>query len=329
MVYWNINQYYKLKFYRVRHYYFSILIKNISKSRRLLMNRRELIKNGLLLGSAATLPIKMFDNKLKEDAISDNQFKHSVSRWCFADIELEELCKFASKIGMHSIELTGPEEWAVMSKYNLTCAMGWDTYPTGVGLDNYYTNPDNHQLLYNYYKSLIPKAKEAGVNNLICLSGQRQGRSSHENLLNCKKGIDMVMPIFEDADITLSMEYLNSKVDHPDHQFDNMGWGITLCEMVDSPNFKILYDIYHAQIMEGDVVSTINKYHSYISHYHTAGVPGRHIIDNTQELNYKFIMQEIKKTGYTGFIGQEFIPNGNSIEDKLKSLKTAVEICNV
>jgi len=152
---------------------------------------------------------------------------------------------------------------------------------------------------------------------------------SLQGTINCKKGLKPVMKMAEDNGITISMEYLNSKVNHPDHQFDNMEWGVALCEMIDSPNFKILYDIYHAQIMEGDVVATIRKYSQYISHYHTAGVPGRHEIDETQELNYRFIMQEIKKTGYTGFIGQEFLPSGKTQAEKLAALKEAVAICEV
>ena len=256
-------------------------------------------------------------------------FKHSVSRWCYNDVPLEDLCKTVAEFGMHSIELTGPDEWEVMKKYGLTCAIGWDKYPEGVGLDNFYTNPDNHTPLEQYYQDLIPKAVKAGVKNLLAIAGQRQGRSDYQNLINCKKGLKPVMKMAEDNGITISMEYLNSKVNHPDHQFDNMEWGVALCEMIDSPNFKILYDIYHAQIMEGDVVATIRKYSQYISHYHTAGVPGRHEIDETQELNYRFIMQEIKKTGYTGFIGQEFLPSGKTQAEKLAALKEAVAICEV
>lgn len=255
-------------------------------------------------------------------------FKHSVSRWCYGKVPMEEFCQTVADFGMHSIELTGPEEWEVMKKYGLTCAIGWDKYPEGIGLDNFYSNPENHDALEQYYRDLIPKAVKAGVTNLIAIAGQRQGRTDYQNLINCKNGLQRVMKMAEDNGITISMEYLNSKVDHADHQFDNMEWGVALCEMLGSPNFKILYDIYHAQIMEGDVVATIRKYSDYISHYHTAGVPGRHEIDATQELNYRFIMEEIKKTGYTGFIGQEFIPSGATQKERLAALKEAVMICD-
>jgi hydroxypyruvate isomerase len=298
------------------------------------MNRRDAIKNTVLGASGVLLNSSLLasqnQSKMETEAmILEGTFKHSVSHWCYDKVPFEELCQTVKNFGMHSIELTGPEEWEVMKKYGLTCAIGWDKYPEGVGLDNFYSNIDNHDGLEIYFQNLIPKAVKAGVKNLICLSGQRQGRTDYQNLIHCKNGIKRVIGLAEDNGITISMEYLNSKVDHPDHQFDNMEWGVALCEMIDSPNFKILYDIYHAQIMEGDVVATIRKYHKYISHYHTAGVPGRNEIDATQELNYRFIMEEIKKTGYTGFIGQEFIPTGKTQTERLAALKKAVEICAV
>ncbi len=298
------------------------------------MNRRNLIKNSALATGGILLNTASFANKNNPNMENENlklkgNFKHSVSRWCYKKTPFTDLCKAVQSFGMHSIELTGPEEWEEMKDYGLTCAIGWDKYPPGIKLDNFYSNPDNHDALENYYKLLIPKAVKAGVKNLICLSGQKQGRTDYQNMINCRNGIQRIIGLAEDNGITISMEYLNSKVNHPDHQFDNMEWGVALCEMIDSPNFKILYDIYHAQIMEGDVVATIRKYHSYISHYHTAGVPGRHEIDDTQELNYRFIMEEIKKTGYTGFIGQEFVPTGKTEEEKLAALKESVLICDV
>lgn len=297
------------------------------------MKRRDALKataitsGGILLNLNCQAANNITDMENPKTSLKGT-FKHSVSRWCYNKIPLEEFCQVVSDFGMHSIELTGPEEWEVMKKYGLTCAIGWDKYPEGVGLDNFYTNPDNHDALEQYYRDLIPKAVKAGVKNLIAIAGQRQGRTDYENLINCKKGLSRVMKMAEDNDITISMEYLNSKVDHADHQFDNMEWGVALCEMIGSPNFKLLYDIYHAQIMEGDVVATIRKYADYIAHYHTAGVPGRHEINDTQELNYRYIMEEIKKTGYTGFIGQEFIPSGNTQADRLAALKEAVMICD-
>ncbi len=297
------------------------------------MDRRKAIKasslaaGGLVLSSATAC--KAATAAVATDQGLKGTFKHSVSRWCYGKLPLEQLCEAVQSYGMHSIELTGPDEWEIMKDYGLTCAIGWDKYPEGVSLDNFYSNPDNHDKLEEYFKALIPKAVKAGVDNLIVLSGKRQGRTDYQNLINCKNGINRIIGLAEDNGITISMEYLNSKVNHPDHQFDNMEWGVALCEMIDSPNFKILYDIYHAQIMEGDVVATIRKYADYISHYHTAGVPGRHEIDETNELNYRYIMEEIKKTGYTGFIGQEFVPSGETDEERLEALRQAVLICDV
>lgn len=297
------------------------------------MNRRNALRTTVLGGVGAlahgTATPQVQAQDFGSNTADSGSFKHSVSRWCYNDVPLAEFCQQVQTLGMHSIELTGPDEWVVMKEYGLTCAVGWDKYPEGVGLDNFYTNPDNHEPLEKYFRALIPKAKAAGVNNLICLAGQRQGRSDYENLVNCKKGIRRIIGMAEEYDITISMELLNSRVDHPDHQFDHMEWGVALCEMIGSDHFKILYDIYHAQVMEGDIVATIRKYADYISHYHTAGVPGRHEIDDTQELNYRFIMQAIKQTDYRGFIGQEFIPSGKNKEERLAALQQAVAICTV
>lgn len=298
------------------------------------MNRRTALKNtvlatGGLLASVGAQSAVLSSDLTKEKPKLKGRFKHSVSRWCYNDVSLPDLCKAVQSFGMHSIELTAPDEWAVMKEYGLTCAIGWDKYPEGVSLDNFYSNPANHDVLEAYFKKLIPKAVDFGIKNLICLSGKRDGRTDYENLLNCKKGLMRVMPIAEEYGVTISMELLNSKVNHKDHQFDRTEWGVVLCEMVASDNFKLLYDIYHAQIMEGDVVATIQKYHTYISHYHTAGVPGRHEIDDTQELNYRYVMQAIADTGYTGFIGQEFIPTGKTVEQRLAALQTAVKICDI
>lgn len=295
------------------------------------MTRRDLIKSSpLVFGTAMTGGLGLANqHKSAVDQVPGKSFRHSVARWCFGFIELEALCEVAVDIGLSSIELTGPAEWEVMERYGLTCAMGWDQYPDGVTLDNFMANPDNHEALVGYYSQLIPIAARAGVANVIALSGQRQGRSDYENLIHCKRVLDKVLPIAKDHDVTISMEILNSRIDHPDHQFDNMRWGVTLCDMMDSEHFKILYDIYHAQIMEGDVVRTIRQYQGYISHYHTAGVPGRHHIDDGQELNYRFIMKAIKDTGYRGFIGQEFIPAAETDAQKVEQLREAVQICEV
>lgn len=292
------------------------------------MKRRDAIRQATLVSTLLGLyPFADLHSRATRSE-SPAVLKHSVSRWCYSFLTMEELCQVAVDIGLESIELTGPREWAIMKEYGLTCAMGWDTYPDGVTLDNFACNPDNHDRLFTYYQDLIPVAADNGVDNLIILSGQRQRRSRQENLDHAASLLVRVLPMAQDYNITISIEYLNSKVDHPDHQFDHMQWGVDLCDRLDSDYFKILYDIYHAQIMEGNVVATIRKYSDYISHYHTAGVPGRHHIDDTQELNYPFIVQAIRDTGYRGYIGHEFIPTGESVPDKVSQLRQAVEICS-
>jgi hydroxypyruvate isomerase len=254
---------------------------------------------------------------------------HSACRWCYGDIPFEDLVKAAKNMGMGSIELTGPAEWEILKKHGLTAAIGWpdsDMWPKGMGLHNCFNTLANHDKLVEMYEMLIPKAAKAGIKNMITFSGNANGLSDEQGLLNCKKGIQRIIKTAEKHNVTITMELLNSKVDHKDYQCDNTEWGVVLAEMVGSDRFKLLYDIYHMQIMEGNVIANIKKYSEYISHYHTGGVPGRHEINDSQELNYPAIMKAIVETGYKGFVGQEFIPTA---KDKLASLKEGITICDV
>lgn len=251
------------------------------------------------------------------------KIKHSVARWCYESIPLEDLCKAAKGIGLTSIELTGPEEWSLLKKYGLTSAMPWGA---GLGIEKGFNNPALHDELIKSYTDIIPKVAAAGMDKIICFSGNRNGMSDEKGIENCAAGLKKLMPIAEKHKVTIVMELLNSKVNHKDYQCDHTPWGAALCDQVGSERFKLLYDIYHMQIMEGDVIATIKKYHPYIAHYHTGGVPGRNEIDETQELYYPAIMRAILDTGYTGYVGQEFIPKR---ENKLASLKQGVEICDV
>jgi hydroxypyruvate isomerase len=296
------------------------------------MNRRKVLKKTALAASLTMANPLISHIEAAETALGTElkgKINHSACRWCYQTIPFEDLCKAAKEIGLQSIELTGPEEWPILKKYGLTAAIGWGSYPEGMGLTNFFNNPKNHDALTTFYEDLIPKAANAGIKNLICFSGNRAGLNDYEGLLNCKKGIQKIIKTAEKYQITISMELLNSKVDHRDYQCDHTEWGAVLCEMVGSEYFKLLYDIYHMQIMEGDVIATIRKYHPYISHYHTGGVPGRHEIDETQELNYPLIMKTIVETGYKGFVGQEFIPTSKETAGKLASLKKAVQICDI
>jgi hydroxypyruvate isomerase len=248
---------------------------------------------------------------------------HSVCRWCYNDIPLEDLCKAAKKIGLQSIELTGPDEWPILKKYGLTSAM---PNGAGKGIADGFNDPNLHEELIKSYAEIIPKVASAGLKQIICFSGNRKGLDDEKGLENCAIGLKKLMPIAEKYKVTMVMELLNSKVDHKDYQCDHTAWGAALCDKVCSDRFKLLYDIYHMQIMEGDVIATIQKYQQYISHYHTGGVPGRNEIDKTQELNYPAIMKAIVETGFKGYVAQEFIPKR---EDKIASLTQGVEICDV
>ncbi|MFD2256329.1 hydroxypyruvate isomerase family protein [Luteolibacter algae] len=257
---------------------------------------------------------------------------HSVCKWCYKNVTLEELCIAAKDIGLQSIELLAPSDFALLNKYDLTCAMV--SFPTGttkdgekVGrIEKAFNRLEHHDTLQEIYEKELKACAEVGAKQLICFSGNREGMDDEQGLENCAIGLKRILPLAEKLGITLSMELLNSKVNHPDYMCDNTKWGVALADKIGSPNFKYLYDIYHMQIMEGDVISTIREKNEYFSHYHTGGVPGRHEIDESQELYYPAIMRAIVETGYTGFVGQEFIP---ARQDALGSLKQGVEICTV
>ena len=211
----------------------------------------------------------------------------------------------------------------MLKKYGLTCALPWGA---GMGIEKGFNNPEYHDELVKSYEEVIPKVAAAGYKQIICFSGNRNGLDDQKGLENCVVGLKRLMPTAEKYKVKMVMELLNSKVNHKDYQCDHTEWGVALCKAVDSEYFKLLYDIYHMQIMEGDVIATIQKYHPYIVHYHTGGVPGRNEIDETQELNYPAIMKAILDTGYKGFVAQEFVPKR---PDKLASLKQGVLICDV
>lgn len=248
--------------------------------------------------------------------------RHSVSQWCYSDIPLEDFAMACKTMGIESIELLKERDWPLIKKAGLKCAVG---YATEWGIPKGFNRIENHEKLIADYEAIIPKAAEAGVPNLICFSGNREGLNDNEGLINCAKGLRRLMPSAERYGVTLLMELLNS-YEHADYQCDKTAWGAALCEMVGSERIKLLYDIYHMQIMEGNIIDNITKYHNHIGHIHTGGVPGRNELDDTQELNYPAIMRAIVKTGYKGFVGQEFIP---SQKDKLLALQKCITICDV
>jgi len=249
--------------------------------------------------------------------------RHSVCRWCYDQIPLEDLCQAASRIGLHAIDLLEIQDFPVLEKSNLICSMV-SGVPGGImsGLNRL----ENHDRIVEFFQQATPVVARHGSPNMICFSGNRQGMSDEQGLEICALGLRRILPLFERYKLTLCMELLNSKYDHPDYMCDRTAWGVELCRQAGSERFKLLYDIYHMQLMEGDLINTIRKYHTYIGHYHTGGAPGRGEIDETQEIYYPAVMQAIIDTGFKGFVAQEFVPKR---PDALGSLTQAVQICDV
>jgi len=260
-------------------------------------------------------------------AITANGLKgninHSACYWCYNKIPLDEFLGNLKSIGVMAIDLVGPEDWPLLKKHGIHASMCWGA---GKGITEGWNDPKLHEELIADYAQMIPKVAEAGYTNLICFSGNRNGMNDLVGLNNCVEGLKKILPIAEKHGVVLQMELLNSKVDHKDYMCDNTLWGVELCRRLGSENFKLLYDIYHMQIMEGDVIRNIQDYHQYFGHYHTGGNPGRNEINDTQELFYPAIMKAILATGFKGHVAQEFIPTW---EDKIAALKEGVTICDV
>lgn len=287
--------------------------------------RRSIVKGAALLAAYESLGHRL--DAAEQAAPMKGHIQHSVCKWCYPKISLEDLCKAAREIGLGSIELLGPDDWPVLKKHGLTCAMTTAPTVNGIGaIPKSFNRVENHDTLVGVYSEWIPKAAAMGIENIICFSGNRDGMDDEKGLENCAIGLKRLMPLAEKHKVTIVMELLNSKVNHKDYMCDHTAWGVELCKRVGSERMKLLYDIYHMQIMEGDVIATIRKYHPYFAHYHTGGVPGRNEIDETQELHYPAIVKAIIDTGFKGFIAQEFIPKR---PDALASLKQGVQICDV
>ena len=285
-------------------------------------------RNALQAATAAAVSLSARLQAADSAAGLKGRVNHSVCKWCFPNVPLEELCKAGKEIGLGSIELLGPNDWPMLKKYNLTCAMAsGPALPGGMGsIPKAFNRVEHHDQLVEGYTQQLTQAKEAGLTNVICFSGNRDGLPDEKGIENCATGIKRLMSHCERLKINLVMELLNSKVNHKDYQCDHTEWGVELCKRVGSERFKLLYDIYHMQIMEGDVIATIRKHNQYIAHYHTGGVPGRHEIDETQEIYYPPIMEAIVATGFKGHVAQEFVP---AQVDKLWSLRKCVRICDV
>ncbi|MEX6690765.1 TIM barrel protein [Danxiaibacter flavus] len=288
-------------------------------------NRRTVLKN-LLAGSAIVSTsgaLSAFTTLNTNNLALKGNINHSVCRWCYGDIALDDLCKAVKEIGFSAIDLVGPKDWPTLQKYDIYSSM---CNGAEISIPDGFNRTEHHSTLIKNYTDIIPLMVKAGYKDVICFSGNRKGMDEETGLKNCAEGLKKLMPLAEKNGITIHMELLNSRVDHGDYMCDKSAWGIELVKHVGSENFKLLYDIYHMQIDEGDVIRTIKNNHQYFGHYHTGGVPGRNEIDESQELFYPAIMKAIVATGFKGYVAQEFIP---AAKDKLASLKKAVELCDV
>jgi hydroxypyruvate isomerase len=292
-------------------------------------SRRSAIKkfvagSAALMGATSVLPAFSSSDKPSKKLKLKGNINHSVCQWTYNFISVEELCKVVKDTGFAAIDLIGPKDWPTLQKYGIYSSMCY--HGGNVSLTNGFNNPAYHELLVKEYSEVIPLMVKAGYKDVICFSGSRNGMDEETGLKNCVEALRKVLPLAEKSGITIHMELLNSKVDHKDYMCDNHKWGVELCRRVGSENFKLLYDIYHMQIDEGDVIRTIRENVAHFGHYHTGGVPGRHEIDESQELYYPAIMQAIIATGFKGYVAQEFIP---AASDKIASLRKAIEICDV
>ena len=286
------------------------------------ITRREMLTGmaGAAVATVAGMAVPSVASADVEQVVKNGRINHSVCRWCYSRLSLDELCAAAAKMGLKSVELLNPPELPIVKKHGLICAM-LSSHSLQKGL----SHKENHAECLAKIRSSIDAAAEYGFPNVICFSGNRKGMSDDVGLENTVTALKQIIGYAEDKKVTLCIEILNSKVDHKDYMFDHMSWGVEVCKKVGSKRMKILYDIYHAQIMEGDIIRTIRDYKEYIGHYHTGGNPGRHEIDETQELYYPAIMRAIVETGFKGYVAQEFIPT----RDPLLSLAQGVRICDV
>lgn len=284
------------------------------------MSRRAAM--GALAGAVGSAGLLACGAKAQDTAPSGGgRFKQSASRWCYGKIPMAKFCAEAKAIGLQGVDLLSEDQWDEVIGHGLEVALS-----NGPGkIEDGWNDPSNHERLIQGAEEMLPKLAQRGIKNMVIFSGNRKGMPDEEGLKNCAAGIKQILPAAEKANVVLVMELLNSKRNHKDYMCDHTVWGVKLAEALGSDRFKLLYDIYHMQIMEGDVIDTIREFHPFIAHYHTGGVPGRNEIDGSQELNYRRICEVIAETGFTDYLAHEFVPK----KDPLASLREAYNICNV
>jgi len=295
-----------------------------SAAERETMNKFEISRRAALKAGIAATAVTSFSGILKgEEMIArKKRIRQSVCRWCYQKIAVDDLCAAAAEMGLLGVDLLQPEEYEVPKRHGIICTMGYANAGT---IPDAMNRTEHHEAIEAGLRTNIPLAAKAGVPNVITFSGNRKGMADDEGARNTIIGLNRVKKIAEDNGVTLCLELLNSKVNHPDYMADHTAWGARVMEEVNSPNVKLLYDIYHMQIMEGDVIDTIKKNIQWIGHFHTGGVPGRHELDSTQEIQWDGVMKAIVATDFKGYVAHEFIP----VHDPLTSLRAAADLCDV
>ena len=281
--------------------------------------RRSLLKSSAASVAAVSLPSLA---RNIDAASRKGRIRQSVCQWCYPHIPVDQLAEYAAKIGLRGVDLLQPDEYEIPRRYGLVCTMG---YAGGGEIRRGLNRMENHAAIEQAFRANLPRAAKAGVPNVITFSGNRDGLSDDEGAHNTIAGLNRVKKIAEDHGVTICLELLNSKLNHPDYMCDHTAWGVRVVREVNSPNVKLLYDIYHMQIMEGDLIDTIRTNLQWIGHFHTGGVPGRHELDGTQEIQWDGVMRAIADAGFRGFVAHEFVPTG----DSLVSLRKATDLCDV
>ena len=285
-------------------------------------SRRTFFEAGVKSGLGVTLAMADSSFAQTASAAAGGRIHQSVCRWCYKEMTVDQLSQTAASLGMKGVDLLNVDEWEIPRKYGLICTMG---YAGGGTIPEAMNRVENHAAIEAAFQKNIPLAAKAGVPNVITFSGNRKGMSDEEGARNTVIGLNRVKKIAEDNGVNICLELLNSKVNHPDYMADHTAWGAQVMHEVNSPRVKLLYDIYHMQIMEGDLIATIQANIGVIGHFHTGGVPARHQLDHNQEVQWDGVMRGIADTGYQGYVAHEFLPT----IDPVTALRQAVELCNV
>ena len=290
-----------------------------------IISRREAImRTSAVAASSLLVPRSrsFAETSLAGRVVTKGRINQSVSRWPFEKIPFKDFCRAVAEMGLKAVDLLDMKDWEAVKEFGLVCSMG---YAEAGNITDGLNLKSNHDYIVRNLEKTIPLAAKAGVPNVITFFGNRRSLGDAEAITNCVAGLNRVKKVAEDHGVTICVELLNSKVDHKDYQGDRTSFGVRVVKAVGSPRVKLLYDIYHMQIMEGDIIRTIRDNHQWIAHFHTGGIPDRHEIDSSQELNYAAVCTAIAATGYKGYVAHEFIPT----RDPLTSLREAALLCDV